>query len=191
VLASVRAIHETQLENGDNAPLWLDEFGWSSCWPAHKIQQEQACVTASLQAKNLSETFRALARTPYVRAILAYKLKSAQTEDFGAVSDTGARKPAFAVLSSAFVSTSTRTRAVTVTLHARRGQVIASGSGPVGDYMNMEVRVHGTLRYRAIFTLDRFNRYLITLPKVLGTNGLSVRAYQYWQGSSRGAKRSI
>ena len=46
VLASLRAIHETQLANGDTKPLWLNEFGWSSCWPRHRIQQEQACVTA-------------------------------------------------------------------------------------------------------------------------------------------------
>ena len=32
-LASLRAIHEMQLANGDSKPLWLDEFGWSSCWP--------------------------------------------------------------------------------------------------------------------------------------------------------------
>ncbi len=32
-LGSLRAIHETQLANGDDTPLWLDEFGWSSCWP--------------------------------------------------------------------------------------------------------------------------------------------------------------
>ena len=44
-LGSLRSIHEAQLANGDTKPLWLDEFGWSSCWPARKIEQEQACVT--------------------------------------------------------------------------------------------------------------------------------------------------
>ncbi|MCW3069925.1 MAG: glycoside hydrolase family 5 protein, partial [Solirubrobacterales bacterium] len=32
-LASLRAIHEVQVSFGDTKPLWLDEFGWSSCWP--------------------------------------------------------------------------------------------------------------------------------------------------------------
>ncbi|HYM53755.1 MAG TPA: hypothetical protein VES97_00220, partial [Solirubrobacteraceae bacterium] len=32
-LASLRSIHEVQLANGDATPLWLDEFGWPSCWP--------------------------------------------------------------------------------------------------------------------------------------------------------------
>ncbi len=30
-LASLRSIHEVQVANGDTKPLWLDEFGWSSC----------------------------------------------------------------------------------------------------------------------------------------------------------------
>ncbi len=49
-LASLRAIHEVQLANGDHTPLWLNEFGWSSCWPAHRIEEEQACVTKQVQA---------------------------------------------------------------------------------------------------------------------------------------------
>ncbi len=49
-LASLRSIHEVQLANGDTKPLWLDEFGWSSCWPRYRIQQEQACVTPQIQA---------------------------------------------------------------------------------------------------------------------------------------------
>ncbi len=56
-LASLRAIHEVQLANGDTTPLWLDEFGWSSCWPRQRVQQEQACVTAPTQAANLANIF--------------------------------------------------------------------------------------------------------------------------------------
>jgi hypothetical protein len=41
-LASLRSIHETQKANGDTKPLWLDEFGWTSCWPDRKIEHEQA-----------------------------------------------------------------------------------------------------------------------------------------------------
>ena len=40
-LASVRSIHEVQLANGDHTPLWLDEFGWSSCWPATRSSRNR------------------------------------------------------------------------------------------------------------------------------------------------------
>jgi hypothetical protein len=57
--------------------------------------------------------------------------------------------------------------------------------------MGLEVLHGATLRYRALFTLDRFNRYALALPKVLGTHGLRVRVFQYWAGASRGTQRSV
>ena len=47
------------------------------------------------------------------------------------------------------------------------------------------------LRYRALFTLDRFDRYSLTLPSVLGRSGLRVRVYQYWAGIARAAQAHI
>ena len=78
------------------------------------------------------------------------------------------------------------------TPHARDElYVIASGSGPVGDYMELEAFRGTRLRYRALFVLDRFNRYSIALPHVLGTRGLRVRVYQYWAGLGKAAHASI
>ena len=80
-----------------------------------------------------------------------------------------------------------------VTLRLRRtaGRIVASGSAPVGDYMGIEVFQGSVPRYRAVFTLDRFNRYSIALPKVLGTRGLRVRTFQYWTGLRGAAQKSI
>jgi hypothetical protein len=39
--------------------------------------------------------------------------------------------------------------------------------------------------------LNRFNRYALRLPSVLGTSGLRVRVYQYWAGLGRAAQRTI
>ena len=64
--------------------------------------------------------------------------------------------------------------------------MIASGSGPVGDFMQLEAFQGSVLRYRALFTLNRFNHYSIALPALLGTSGLRVRVYQYWAGTGRG-----
>ena len=75
-LASVRALREVQVANGDQKPLWLDEFGWSSCYPKHRVQEEQACVTTQVQARNLTDIFKALARTPYVGGVVAYDLQN-------------------------------------------------------------------------------------------------------------------
>jgi hypothetical protein len=190
-LGSLRALHETQLANGDNTPLWLDEFGWSSCWPQQKTQQEQGCVSPQVQATNITNLFRSLARTPYVAAALLYKLQDSRFEDFGVVNERGARKPAFAALARVLANPFASPTRVTLSLARRHGGVLASGEGPVGDYMQLEALQGKVLRYRALFTLNRFNRYAIPLPQALGTHGLTVRVYQYWQGSGRDAQRSI
>jgi hypothetical protein len=190
-LGSLRAIRETQVASGDNKPLWLDEFGWSSCWPHHRIQQEQACVSTRVQAANVTDLFRSLARTPYVAAEALYDLQGSAAEDFGVLNERGARKPAFKALSRVLVSPFASPSPITLRLGRRHGAVLASGSGPVGDYMQLEAFQGRTLRYKALFTLDRFNRYSIPLPSALGTSGLTVRVFQYWAGRSRATQRGI
>lgn len=191
VLGSVRSIRAVQSANGDSKPLWLDEFGWSSCWPRQRMQQEQGCVTTQTQGANLANVVRSLARTPYVAAESVYKLQGSLREDFGVLNEKGAHKPAFAPLAQAFAApTVGGLSPVTLSLRPSHGRLLASGSGPVGDYMGLEAFQGSTLRYRAIFTLDRFNRYALRLPKVLGTH-LRVRVFQYWAGVGRGAQRSV
>ena len=190
-LGAVRYTHEVQLANGDTKPLWLDEFGWSSCWPHESIEQEQACVTPKIQATNLSNTLRALARTPYVAAALAYKLQDSAAEDFGMLSASGARKPAFAAVAGALASPLGSVSPITLRLRRKGGNVIASGSGPVGDYMRLEVLRGKLLRYWVLFTLNRFNDYSITLPAAVSARGLRVRVYQYWSGPAKDAQKTI
>jgi polysaccharide biosynthesis protein PslG len=190
-LASLRAIHEVQLANGDDKPLWLDEFGWSSCWPQRKIEQEQGCVTAGVQATNITNVFRSLARTPYVAAYVLYGLQDGTGESFGVLNAAGKRKPSFSALAQVLSNPFARPSPVTLSLRRGRGGVLASGGGPVGDYMQLEVFSGATLRYRALFTLNRFNRYAIALPSALGTSGLRVRVFQYWAGAAGASQRSI
>ena len=189
-LASVRSIREVQLANGDTKPLWLDEFGWSSCWPV-QVEQEQGCVTERIQATNLINTVRALARSSYVAAAVVYKLQDSSSEDFGLISASGARKPAFTAFANALASPLASISRVTLSLRRKGGHVVASGSGPVGDFMQLEAFTGKVLRYRSLFTLNRFNDYSITLPSVLGTHGLRVRVFQYWSGLAKAAQRKI
>jgi hypothetical protein len=190
-LASLRSIHEVQMANGDTKPLWLDEFGWSSCYPRKRTQQEQGCVTAQIQATNLANTIRGLARTAYIAAAVLYKLQDSPQEEFGVLSASGARKPAFTAFSRVLLSPFGRVSPITLSLRKHAGRVLASGSGPVGDYMELEAFQGSRLRYRALFTLNRFNRYSIRLPAALGASGLRVRVYQYWAGLASSAQRSI
>jgi hypothetical protein len=190
-LGSLRSIRETQTANGDSKPLWLDEFGWTSCWPGRKVEQEQACVTRDVQALNLRNALREMSRAPYLAAATVYKLQDSRAESFGALSASGGHKRSFKALSEAFDSPLGPFSAVTLHLRRRGSQIVASGSGPVGDFMQLEAFSGGKLRFRALFIQNRFNEYSVALPSVLGTSGLQVRVYQYWTGPSRAASKRV
>ena len=190
-LDGVRSIRAVQLANGDNTPLWLDEFGWSSCWPKQRVQDEQTCVTESVQAKNLRDVMRSLARTSYVAAEVSYKLRDSRDEQFGVMADGGHHKPAFRTLSSAFSAPFGPITRTSLKLHVRAGAIIATGSGPVGDLMDLEASTKGGLLYRATFVLDRFDRFSLRLPGALGRHGVLVRVWQLWAGRGAGAHARI
>lgn len=191
VLGSVRRFREVQLENGDHKPLWLDEFGWSSCWPRHRTEQEQGCVTPATQARNVTSSFHELARARYVRALVTYGYQDVQGEEFGVLNVRGHHKPAFAALANVLRFPFGPAGPITVHLAVQGGRVIATGSAPVGDYMKLLAYVHGRLREEKIFTLDRFNRFHLKLSKTLGTSGVTVRVYQYWLGPGVHGQASI
>ncbi len=150
-----------------------------------------AASLKQVQATNLKNVFRSLARTPWVAAEMVYALQGTRREDFGVLTETGAHKPSFGALRSVFRSPFGKPSPVTVHLSRGGGRIVASGSGPVGDYLQLEAFRGGRAVYRAQFTLDRFNRYAIALPGTLGTRGLRVSVFQYWTGTARAASASI
>ncbi len=190
-LGALRSIRETQTANGDSKPLYLDEFGWTSCWPKHKIQQEQGCVTSKTQALNMRNSIREMSRAPYVAAEEIYKLQDSNEEEFGVLSPSGGHKPSFTALKEAFVKPSGPVSRVTLKLRRNGSHITASGSGPVGDFLKLEVLIHGKLRFEALFIQNRFNEYSVALPSVLGTHGFTVRVYQYWLGRSHATSAKV
>jgi hypothetical protein len=190
-LGSLRSIREAQLAAGDTKPLWLDEFGWTSCWPRERVEQEQGCVTPQIQARNLSDTLRTLARAPFVAAAVSYKLTDSPREDFGLLSSTGARKPSFAAFAGAVSSPFGSISPITLKLRRKGNHVLATGSGPVGDFMRLEAFRGKALRYWVIFTLNRFDEYSVKLPAAVGTHGLRVRVFQYWSGPAKATQKTI
>ncbi len=189
-IASLRSIHETQLAYGDTTPLWLDEFGWSSCWPHYKVQQEQPCISRQQQAVDLTDIYRALSRIPYVQAAVMYRLQAPRTEDFGVLTAGWSKKPSFASLAAVLANPYGEVPRPSLAVRRRGQQLVAAGSAPAGDFMELEVLRGAEPRYRAIFILDRFNRYSIALPSVLGTSGLTVRVFQYGLGEGHAAQQA-
>lgn len=160
-LASLRSIRQVQRRHGDRRPLWLTEFGWTSCYPAHKTESEHKCVTPKQQARDLGDVFRALRGTSWVRGAIVYRLRDTPTEHFGLLTTAGKRKPAFATLRRAFRQGLGRPRRVTARVSGGR----VTGSAPAGDVVTVQgFRADGSFFYQATLAPDRFGRFSLSLP---------------------------
>ncbi len=96
---------------------------------------------------------------------MLYKLHDSSDEEFGVLTNGGQRKQSFSALAGVFASPFGTPAPVTLKLRRTHGKVIASGSAPVGDFMEVEVFKRGAPAYRSIFTLNRFNEYSTHAPE--------------------------
>jgi endo-1,4-beta-mannosidase len=175
-LASIRAIRAVQRKHGDRAPLWLTEFGWTSCWPERRSEANHACVTSRQQARNYDDIFRALDGTRYLRAAVVYNLRDTRNAHFGILGTDGARKPAFSALRRVFSSAPGRPRAVTAAV--RNGRL--TGRAPVGDVVLAQGFRGTQFVYNAVLAPDRFGRFSLRLPSEL--RGTRLVVGQEWTG---------
>lgn len=182
VLQGLKNTRKVQLANGDKKPLWLVEFGWTSCYPQAQREEQHTCVSRSVQAQNLSDIIRALRRAPYVKAAIAYNMQDDAQYQFGLIDRAGKLKPAYTALRKAFRTKRLGPRRIKVSISRAGGAVVVNIAGPAGDNYEMDVSKNGRVAYRVAFRLDRANRFRLTLPPQLGTHGLRARAFQYFLG---------
>jgi hypothetical protein len=124
--AGTRSIHAAQVAAGDRTPLWITEFGWTSC------RGSGSCVSERRQADNTARAFGVFARMPYVRAATAYDLREDGTDpseaedNFGLVNQDFSPKPAYAAVRAVLTRAATaraRARAARRTRNSRRRAV--------------------------------------------------------------------
>jgi hypothetical protein len=184
-LYSVRETRKVQRANGDNKPMWLGEFGYSSCYPRLKTQGGQNCVTRKIQATKLGDVFRGLRKVSYMQGAIVYNISDQSDYDTGLFDNAGRKKPAFSAIASIFKrSKISKPRKIKLKLKRSGSSVVASGSGPGADFYEIDVRKGGQLRYRAIIKLSRNLTFKAKLPRQLGTSGMKVTA-KYLSGGSK------
>jgi hypothetical protein len=92
------------------------------------------------------------------------------------------RKPAWAGVRSVFAGGKPKITKPKLTLSARKGRARVSGSASQTEYYTLRVWKNGQLAYRAALRTDRFGKYVLTLPKALGTTGLRATFKGAWTG---------
>jgi hypothetical protein len=102
----VPAVRSTMLQEGDDKPLWLTEFGWSTC-DIRDQEPYRNCVAASVQADYLRLAYGQMQSWRYVEVGVWYNLQntSANLSDlngnYGLLNYEEAEKPAYAAFRAA------------------------------------------------------------------------------------------
>jgi len=187
VLAAIRTTHAIMLAAGDHAPLWLTEFGLSTCLPARRSGATgQTCVSPGQQARGIDDVMRALRSAAYLHAALIYSLDDRDGGHFGVWG-----KPAQTVTHRVLTGYLPPVRAPTIRLVRRSGHVSAAGSAPFGDLVEIRVFLPDTRTASLIATIlpDRAGRYTLALPAVLSRLHLRLDIRQL--GSGRRVTRLV
>jgi hypothetical protein len=185
-LSALTTTRAVQKRNGDTKPLWLAEFGYTSCatpkGPAYKL--DHACNTRAGQAQNLIDTLREVATVPWVKAALVFTIYDQNDAyQFGLLTNKGAKKPSFSAVHDVFAGVKRKVAKPTMKLRAGRGKTIISGTASQVETFKLRVYRSGRLAYRAILRTDRFGAYRLTLPKAIGTTHLRATLSGTWTGS--------
>jgi hypothetical protein len=186
-LSALTTTRAVQKRNGDSKPLWLSEFGFTSCYAkggaAFKI--DHACNTRKGQAQNLTDTLRKVASVSWIKSAIVYMINDqSDAYQFGLLTVSGASKPAFTAVRNVFAG-----KKVSVTkpkmspLKATRGRVTVKGTATQTEIFTLRVWRSGRLAYRATLRTDRFGAYRLVLPASIGTSQLRVRLSGAWTGS--------
>ena len=131
-LSALTITRAVQKRNGDRKPLWLSEFGFTSCYAkggaAFKI--DHACNTRKGQAQNLTDTLRKVASVSWIKSAIVYMINDqSDAYQFGLLTASGQSKPAFAAVRDVFAGKKVRvTKPKMSPLKATRGRVVVKGT---------------------------------------------------------------
>lgn len=170
VLGSLRSIRQVQARNGDNTPLWLNEFGWTTC--RGKTQAGHICVSTGLQARFLRDIFAALGGATNVKAAIVFQVRDDRSFDFGLVSSNFRAKPALRTVTSIFTA-ARAPKPRRILLRVRNGR--AYGVAPAGDVVLLRAhyydfgrkRFHPTASWTPVLQISSRGRYSWRLPRDL------------------------
>jgi hypothetical protein len=104
LVQGMNMLHDYMLSIGDLTPMWITEFGYTTC----TVGTGRWCITEAQQADYLARTVPIVAAWPWVRSFIVYNLRNKGTDladgehNFGLVKKDYTRKPAFAALGAAF-----------------------------------------------------------------------------------------
>lgn len=186
--AGVPQVRQTLLRYGQNRPLWLTEFGWSTCNVRGQRAYEN-CVDEPVQAQYLRQAYEHMASWSYVKVGVWFKLQDTtsdhgnRNDNFGLLRFDGSEKPSFGAFRDAAWELShgpgshPKRRHIKLKVFKRGRKVFARGTAPKAKTVTVRGyrirRVHGKLRvsrhasYRKVIRVKRSGRFRARLSSRL------------------------
>ena len=153
-IPGLNALHDTMQAAGDDQPVWVTEFGWTTC----NAGSGRWCVSEDQQATYTRKAYDILAGMDFVRSATLYQLRDRGTDpndpeaNFGLLNRDLSPKPAWTAFKDAMAnaSTSKKARASRVRLKVtrRRGTAYARGSAPPRSTVRLRIVRCATTRCR-------------------------------------------
>lgn len=188
-LAALRTTRKTQRAAGDRTPLWLTEFGWTSCYRpgGPPIEIDQRCVSAKAQTQNVRDLLAGLRRMPWVRAAIQYELfDQPGGYHFGLFDEARRAKPVLGVVSRYLRRPALRAGRPTIAVARRGGRLVLGGHASGVEIFEVRVRQGSRLLLVASLRSGPTNRWQMRLPAAFGTTrGLRVTITGPSTGSDR------
>jgi hypothetical protein len=106
-IRGVPAVRQTLLQYGQDKPLWLTEFGWSTCSVRSGGEEWARCIDPNAQADFVRQALDQMRAWDYVKAAFYFKLKDTSADgadrntNYGLLRSDGSEKPAFAAFAGA------------------------------------------------------------------------------------------
>ncbi|WP_027005728.1 cellulase family glycosylhydrolase [Conexibacter woesei] len=192
-LYALKNTRTIQQHNGDSKPLWLTEFGWSSCYRrgGPSVLLEHACLTTTGQRNATTDVIKAVSRTSWVKAAVVYTMRDESTAyRFGLLDSRGKAKPLLTGLTKLLAKpVRSSLPAPHIRLSVRKGHLVASGTASITDFYNLQVKANGQLRFRATLRTDRFGKFRIVMPTVIPRSGVTATFRSTWSSRTARAHR--
>ena len=173
--AGVPAVRNTLLAHGQDRPIWLTEFGWSTCNVQGRSGAWENCVDAQTQANWLEQAYSQMSQWSYVPVGVWFNIKDtsgdagSRVDNYGLTTTSNTPKPAYAAFRRAAGSLGRPAK-------VRRSRRIA--------------RSARARKRRVTVRLARKGRH-VRLRGLLSTGRrLRVRAYRWQPGRHRYSRRS-
>lgn len=180
--AGVPAVRNTLVAHGQNQPIWLTEFGWSTCNVRGRSELYDNCVDAQTQAAWLEQAYAHMSKWSYVPVGVWFNIADtsddagSRLDNYGLTTTSYAPKPAYAAFRRAALALSTGVGASTGSIgrpgkiHSSRRRARSSRTKKRGVTMRLvrggrHIRIRGrssrlrTLQVRAYRWKPRLRRY--------------------------------